>query len=102
MSLLVDPKGGENLILPNFIKNFDYVFEDNDCRFVGDKKLKVIILSSLTLEFVNSTDQIVRNNISRKMYFIDSGKVDVFYKDRKHKLVTLETGSYFGDISLLF
>ena len=90
------------LAMPNFIQNFDYLFEDQEYRFRGDKTLKTMILSSLTLEFVRSKESIIEINVSSKIYFIDKGKINVYYKDIPHKLLSLEQGSYFGDISLIF
>lgn len=71
----------EALVMPNFVQNFDYLFEDKAYRFEGDKKLKVMILSALTLEFVRSKDSLISNNVSSKIYFIDQGKVNVYYRD---------------------
>ena len=94
--------GHDNLVIPTFISNFDYMFKDKELRFCGDKKLKLLIISSLTLEFVRSKDSIIEKKVASKIYFIDSGKINVYYKDMPHKLLHLEEGSYFGDISLLF
>lgn len=100
-SKIKDEKEKE-LVMPNFMDNFDYFFTDHELRFNGDKKLKVLILQSLTLEFVRSKDSIIEKSVASKIYFIDSGKINVYYKDMPHKLLHLEKGAYFGDISLLF
>ena len=81
MSSKTNTECSETLIMPNFIKNFDYLFMDDTYHFIGDKQLKVMILSSLTLEFVRSKEKIIQNSISQKIYFIDQGKVNVYYKD---------------------
>ena len=40
--------------------------------------------------------------ISRGVYFIFEGQVNVFYDNQNQKIVTLNHGSYFGDISYIF
>ena len=42
------------------------------------------------------------DEISPALHFIVEGSVDMYYKHHDCPLVTLENGSYFGDISCIF
>jgi signal-transduction protein with cAMP-binding, CBS, and nucleotidyltransferase domain len=62
-----------------------------------------MIVSSLAYEHVNETDSVLKfNNVSTGIYFVDGGSVKMYYKDSEYSIVTLEEGSYFGDISFIF
>ena len=90
--------------MPLFIDYFDYMLIDQEFGFKMDKILLTLVLSSLRLE-PNRHDKesfITINCISPSIYLIFKGKVDVYYQDNESALFYLETGSYFGDISLIF
>lgn len=60
----------ELLVIPQFMNNYDYIFYDENDKFVGCSELKVMLLSSLTLELINSKKSIMGECISSKIYFI--------------------------------
>lgn len=65
-------------------------------------KLRVLLMSALTLEFIDSEETIIGTVVSSKLYFVNSGKVNVYYRQNNKRLLHYERGCYFGDISLLF
>lgn len=92
-----------NLVLVGFKELFDILFFDEEFSFKADDKLITLILASLRLEDVHSTDTNIAtiDMVLQRIYFIHQGKVNVYYKNKTFKFLTHEAGSYFGDISYI-
>jgi len=88
-----------------FQTQFDTLFIDPEFGFKADDSLVTYVVSSLQFE-TSEDDQksnfIELSSISKKIFFIFAGAVDVSYKRTRISLVSLRQGSYFGDTSLLF
>lgn len=62
-----------------------------------------MVLASIKFEYYDPEEPIIHLDcVSRGIYFIYDGHVDVHYKDRPQRFLKLDTGSYFGDISYIF
>ena len=113
-------------LLVELHQKFSILFHDDgdpEFGFQADDKLITYFLASLSLEQIftfRSDDQkdedftpeqlrdqrnysfIPLDVVSKSLYLIDNGKVDVYYQESEHALVHYEDGSYFGDISYIF
>ena len=93
----------ESMLLQTFYKNFEIFFRDEEFGFQADDKLVCQIIASLCYITDQPNKSIVPQNvISRAIYFIVEGQVQIYYKDCLDPLVILKQGSYFGDISYLY
>ena len=92
------------MLLPSFIEKFDILFSDLEFAFKADRKLITLILASLRYEDVNSTKESICPDdiVLQKIYFIFEGKVNVHYMGNPKHFLSLEQGSYFGEISYIF
>ena len=94
------------MILPQFLRKFDYMFKDPDIKFVADLKMVAMLMSSLKLEPVESLIKtqgyiLPIDTLSTGIYFINKGVITVKYQN-SGILCRLDDGSYFGEISYLF
>lgn len=91
------------MILPQFLRKFDYLFKEPDIKFDADLKMVAMMMSSLKLEPFHLNDGCILNldQITTGIYFIDKGVVSVRYQN-SDIICKLDDGSYFGEISYLF
>ena len=96
-------KDNQNFVLVSFRETFEILFTDEEFSWKADDKLITLILASLRLEDVHNDTHSICNldMVLQGIYFIHLGKVDVYYKNKKFKFLTHESGSYFGDISYI-
>lgn len=92
----------DNLKL-EFQEKFDILFFDAEFGFKAGDKLITMIVSSLALEYIFLKESVIPVGcVSRAIYCIDQGKIQVYSKDSSNSLLTFEPGSYFGEISFIF
>jgi|APSaa5957512535_1039671.scaffolds.fasta_scaffold63433_3 hypothetical protein len=92
MSMTIKNDENSTMLLPSFIEKFGILFSDDEFAFKADRKLIALILASLRLEDVYSTDESICPDaiILRGIYFIHEGKVDVYYKQNTMKFLVHE------------
>ncbi len=60
-------------------------------------------MASLRLEYCYSKENLLLSGcVSKSIYFIFEGKVDVYMVDKLTPFMYLDEGCYYGDISLIF
>ena len=73
------------------------LFQNTSEEFIKD-----IILNLEPVVFTPGDYVVIKGEIGYEMYFISRGSVDVVSEDEKIVYATLGTGSFFGEIALLF
>ena len=91
------------MFLNQFLHTFDFIFNDTDYSFSADNKLITFFIASLKLEYCYSKENLLLlGTISRSIFFLHEGVVEVTLIREKEPFMTLDDGCYFGDISYLF